>query len=174
MHGDVTSDLDRHIQEALAVDPSPEFNARVRMRLAEEPAPARLSAAWLTCGATAFAVVVVLSVLVPGRREVAPPAADVVLPLPVSNAAVAEPAMPPEPQRAVVEPPRPVHRRSAAPPIVLVPTAEREAFRRFLEAVADNRLIVPPPAVPPADAPLSVAEITIEPVVIQPIEPVGE
>jgi len=45
--GDMTDDLlDRDIARALAVDPSPEFLARVRAQVAEEPAPADWRISW--------------------------------------------------------------------------------------------------------------------------------
>ena len=59
MRDEVITDLDRQIQEALAVDPSPEFLARVRIRLAEEPRRYRVGIGWLLSGATGLTVVAV-------------------------------------------------------------------------------------------------------------------
>src|SRR5207245_7085065 len=55
--------LDREIARALAVDRSPEFAARVRQRIAGEPAPAGWRAAWIfAAGALAAGAVVLLVV----------------------------------------------------------------------------------------------------------------
>jgi hypothetical protein len=56
--------LDRELTAALAVDPSPEFVARVRARIAREPAPSswRMPRMTLAAGALAVVVVAVVSV----------------------------------------------------------------------------------------------------------------
>ena len=63
--------LEREIERALAVDPSPEFVARVRTRIAEEPSRVSRGFGWLFAGVTAAAVaagVVALVMLRPDRR----------------------------------------------------------------------------------------------------------
>jgi hypothetical protein len=57
--------LEREIERALAVDPSPEFLVRVRARIADEPAPASRGFGWLFAGVAtaATAAVLVLAVL---------------------------------------------------------------------------------------------------------------
>jgi len=63
--------LEREIERALAVDPSPEFLVRVRARIADEPAPASRGFGWLFAGVAATAVaasVVALVVLRPEQR----------------------------------------------------------------------------------------------------------
>jgi hypothetical protein len=57
---------------------------------------------------------------------------------------------------------------------VLVPPSEREALRRFLQAVAENRLTYVVLAETPEDAPLSVPDLTIDPIVIEPIDAADE
>ena len=62
----VTNDaLDREIEHLLAVDPSPEFLAKVRARLDAEPAPAAWRFRWrpVAAGATAVAVLVLAVVV---------------------------------------------------------------------------------------------------------------
>jgi hypothetical protein len=49
-------DVDRELAAALAVDPSPEFLARVRMRIAAEPEPPAWRVSWLVAVAGACAV----------------------------------------------------------------------------------------------------------------------
>ena len=57
--------LDREIAQALAVDPSPEFVARVRQRVAAEPAPPTWRWTWvvMTSGALAAAAAVMLLIV---------------------------------------------------------------------------------------------------------------
>ena len=50
--------VDRELQAALGVDPSPEFVARVRMRIASEPPPRRWGVAWIAVAAAAAAIVI--------------------------------------------------------------------------------------------------------------------
>jgi hypothetical protein len=54
--------LEREIEAALAVDPSPDFVARVRMRVAAEPHPARRWMPWPWIAAAAAAAVLVIAV----------------------------------------------------------------------------------------------------------------
>ena len=59
--------IEREIAQALAVEPSPEFLARVRMRVASEPVPRR---AWwmpVLVGATAIAAAVTFALVAPWR-----------------------------------------------------------------------------------------------------------
>jgi len=171
MSDEVMTDLDRQIQEALAVDPSPDFQARVRIRLSEEPPRYRVGIGWLVYGAIGLAALAVLAVFVATRDEVAFRAADPIGPA-VHTAAAPEPIAVPATEGPAAGRLTGVTRRHAAD-TVLVPAAEREAFRRFLRTVAENGLAY---SVPDAseDAPLSVAEITIEPIVIAPIDTSAE
>ena len=59
--------LDRELAAALAVDPSPEFVARVRARIANEPAPPSWRIPRLILAAGTLAVVIGLSALVAPR-----------------------------------------------------------------------------------------------------------
>ena len=172
MRDEVTTDVDREIQRLLAVDPSPEFQARVRIRLSEEPQRFRLGIGWLVSGATALAAVAVLAVFVSSRDDVAPRAPDPVAPA-VQAAAAAEPAPPPAVEQAVAfAPPAPI--RGTRAETVLVPAAEREAFRRFVRAATENGLAYVVPREALDDAPLGVPEITIDPIVIAPIDTTAE
>ena len=171
MSDEVMTDLDRQIEEALAVDPSPDFQARVRIRLSEEPQRYRLERAWLMYGVVGFAALAVLAVFVATRDEVAFRAADPVAPAPHA-AAVSDPIPAPATEGPSAGQLPAVTRHDAAE-TVLVPAAEREAFRRFLRTVAENGFAY---SVPNAseDAPLTLADITIEPIVIAPIDTSAE
>jgi hypothetical protein len=59
--------LEREIEGLLAVDPSPEFLARVRTRLAEEPAPSRWHFRWLLLLVPAAAAILAMIVLLPAQ-----------------------------------------------------------------------------------------------------------
>jgi len=61
------SAIEREIARALAVDPSPEFVARVRMRIASEPPPRRTWWMPVLVGATAIAAAVTIVLVAPWR-----------------------------------------------------------------------------------------------------------
>ena len=63
--------IDGELRRALAVDPSPEFLARVRTRIAEAPAPAGRRIPWIAV-APLLAVAALLAVVAIVRRPVAP------------------------------------------------------------------------------------------------------
>jgi len=55
--------IDQDIRDALRVDPSPEFLARVRTRLANEPAPSRWRWSWTFAAGSALAAAVIVAVI---------------------------------------------------------------------------------------------------------------
>ncbi len=61
--------IDDEIKDALNVDPSPEFLARVRTRIANEPAPPAWRGSWTLAAAGAMAAVVVVAVIVSRPRS---------------------------------------------------------------------------------------------------------
>jgi len=61
--------LDRELTAALAVEPSPEFVARVRARIAQEPAPKFWRMPRMLMAGAAMAVVVVVAVAIPRIDE---------------------------------------------------------------------------------------------------------
>jgi hypothetical protein len=73
------ADVDRELAQALAVDPSPEFVARVRMRIASDPAPRSAFGTWLTAAVAGTAVVIVATVLLTRSGLVEPPVATTTL-----------------------------------------------------------------------------------------------
>jgi hypothetical protein len=172
MRDEMITHVDREIQEALAVDPSPDFQARVRIRLSEEPQRHRLGMGRLVSGVVALAAVAGLALFVSSRDEVGPRVAEPVAP-PAQSAAAPEPAPPPAIEQPVAGPlPRPI--RVDAAEAVLVPAAEREAFRRFLRTVTENGLPYAVALDAQDDAPLNVSAITIDPIVIAPIDSTAE
>jgi hypothetical protein len=77
--------LNRELDAAVNVDPSPEFLARVRTRIAAEPAPSRWRPSWLMVPVAATAVVL-LAVLAGERTPYSEPAAPVAASLPAPGA----------------------------------------------------------------------------------------
>jgi cytochrome c' len=66
-------DIDRALGAALAVEPSPEFLARVRMRIASEPEPSGWRLPWmLAAGACTIAVAVAITVMQTSHPALAP------------------------------------------------------------------------------------------------------
>ena len=61
--------IDRVLREALDVSPSPEFLARVRMRIANDPAPRSAWTTWMPAmvGAAVIAAAVMIAVVAPWR-----------------------------------------------------------------------------------------------------------
>lgn len=87
MHGDRSADtltesvFDREIKAALAVDPSPEFVARVHARIAIERVPVMTwNRLWAFVAAGAMAVVIVTAVVVSRSNQKPSPSADPALP----------------------------------------------------------------------------------------------
>jgi len=65
--------IDDELRQALTVDPSPEFVARVRTRIAAEPAPARWGFWWVAIGGIGVLAVIVVAVVAPRRTIVTEP-----------------------------------------------------------------------------------------------------
>ena len=79
--------LDREIEVALAVKPSPEFQARVRTRIAIEPAPSSWRLPWFVAAAGAMAALIAIAIVVSRPREVSPVFAADRMPLPARTVA---------------------------------------------------------------------------------------
>ena len=186
--------IDREIQAALVVDPSPEFLARVRTRIATEPARATLWLSWNFVAAVALATAIVAAAVVsrPDRKAMpvaqAPRAEDIRLPPPT---AIEQPGHAPAPipvasgpstssgpSRA---PSRNGMRRKAArvraEPELLLDPAETRALRRLIAGTREGTLDLSPSLqattptgmdLPPIDA------IAIAPLTIDPLTPSGE
>jgi cytochrome c556 len=66
-------DIDRALATALAVEPSPEFLARVRMRIAREPEPSDCRFSWVyAAGACTIAIVIAVTVMQMNHPELSP------------------------------------------------------------------------------------------------------
>ena len=185
--------IDEEIHKALNVDPSPEFVARVRMRVAREPAPSAWRWAWTLAAAGAMAAAIAIAVVVSrpwGPRDAAqvfPPAHAADLVLRARSA--------PTVQERVAQAPRPAHAglkpratraaeafarqrsASAAEPEILIDPREGFALRRLLAGVRAGRVDLA--AVANASAPAimelpAIQAIEIPAITIDPITPSGE
>jgi hypothetical protein len=76
------SEIDDALSAALAVEPSTEFLARVRTRIASEPEPSRWGYPWTLAAAGAMALAFASAVAVLQMNQAMPPAEAVLAPLP--------------------------------------------------------------------------------------------
>ncbi|HEY7169571.1 MAG TPA: hypothetical protein VH417_01920 [Vicinamibacterales bacterium] len=171
--------VERTLRAALRVEPSPEFVARVRTRIAEEPVPGGWTLRWITALAAAAAVILAIAFVASrSARPQAPGVARTSLP-PVT--AAPGPAMPSEPSRT--PPIEPVQTPAARPPVRSVAprprvprTDEEQALREFLNAVdrgaitlaispvarsgEDRATTIPDLAI----APISISDLAVDPI----------
>lgn len=168
--------VERSLRAALRVEPSPEFLARVRTRMAEGPAPSGWTLS--SIAALAGAVAVILMAAIVASRATRPPA------MPVATIA-GQPAPPAGPaadvelsRTPVLEPlPEPVERHVKPGPRPRAPrTDEGQALRDVLKAVDRGAIALPlPPVVRAGDdrsttiPNLAIAPISISAVVVEPI-----
>ena len=162
-------DLDREIEAALAVDPSPEFVARVRTRIASERPPSASWLLWTLAIAGALASAVTLAVTLPRPKAVARPER-------VAERAASAGARPTPPAAAVARTTAEAARRekdgasasrrtggptawahretvASAEPEVLIDAREARAIRAFIDRARHGQLELaqllsaPPPQV---------------------------
>ena len=163
------STLDRELQALLTVDPSPEFMARIRVAVAQQPARTFLRG-WLVASVAAAAAVIVAGISLSIGRESrlvddAPPivthsGANIELP--------AAPArLPEQPDGPIAS--RPLRLRQTQPPVVLVWHEETEAFQELVNDIAKGRFEVGDGPVLPQQTGV-VRNVAIPPIVFDPIE----
>jgi hypothetical protein len=171
--------LDRELASLLSIEPSPEFRARIRVRIAREPA----LSAWFPRWRVVIAGAVVLSMAIAmavgrgaltsrARRDVAPPAS-----------ASAAPAVPGSDDRRTVSrryagaapgasgratAPGPLQQKAAE---VLVADSEVRGLRQLAAIVAEGRVHFVFANEPVLDASMEpVRDIVVAPIAIAPIE----
>ena len=180
------SQLDRELESALGVEPSPEFLARVRTRVAAEPRGELWRLAirrWSFEPLAGVAVIgIVLAVVVPwlmrdGEAEKTAPIVAAVTGTPV-EADGSAPAFREGGQVGVTTtvPTRSVSRiqkRRRGMPEVLISQDDRRAFDALLIAVAENRLPVRPTPVEEAGSALALAPLQIQQLRIEPLQLTG-
>lgn len=175
--------IEEGIREALDVDPSPEFMARVRTRIATGPAPSPWRRSWTIAAAAALAVTVVIAFTVsrPQRTTVsAPDVAQAFRPAqsaPEPRESTRRSETPVAQQRAQAQR-RPRLSRPAQPDSreaeVLLDATETRALRNLIAGVRDGRVDLAAvhrsvPLAPMEPAP--VVDIDIAPIAIEPIAP---
>jgi hypothetical protein len=193
--------IDQEIREALNVDPSPEFLARVRAGIAREPAPSMWRWSWGLAAACALGAAVVGAIVLTQAREKAhvPPVTQT-----AEHATSAPATAMPEAQsmpkkrsaEAFARPTRPratsavsgfsrstrlraALRFSQGPtvaqkPDVLLDPAEQAALRRLIAGVRDGRIDLAAARQDPTRAPMDldpIVEIVIAPIAIDPLAP---
>jgi hypothetical protein len=165
--------LEREIEDLLAVDPSPEFVAKVRQRIAAEASPPLRWLSWrhATAG-VGLAAVVGAALLWPSAGPVAPRDGEAIAPIirqpstPTNDASVAPVASDASPRRASAAP-----NRQALPP-VLIQRDEARAMKLLLTRVREGTLPDMAEALAAVDA-TGPEWIAIHPVVIEPIATEG-
>jgi hypothetical protein len=176
--------LERELERALAVDPSPAFVARVRMQIAEEPLPSPRRFGWrfaATAGMAAAASAAALFVaLRPGQRVEPAVARLSARPLaaPLSAFVPTSPRLGHERRTTNVERPtaNDAHRTTNDERLWQEPlfdTRETIALQRLIAGVREARVDLTP-LTNGAPMPLpSLDDLVIPPIAIQPLDPGG-
>jgi hypothetical protein len=170
--------LEREIESLVASDPSPEFLARVRTRVAQEPAPGGWRLSWMVTIAGAVAAVIVAVIVWPSSEPVATPGAPAREPLVAEvprSAPQPAPALPavrdPNARPRVVNPAARTDLIELNLPDVLVAANEVKAFASFVASIRQGTFDVVVPAAPDLNEPLEIKELPeLPPVVVEPIE----
>jgi hypothetical protein len=171
--------IDDEIKDALNVDPSPAFLARVRTRVANEPAPSGWRRSWTFAAAGAMAAALVVSVIV-SRPAQPRPAESFVAVGPKVPALRAEAVTAPA-SRSAKAFARPVSgfSQTVSPhqPEILLDPAETRALRALVDGVRAGRIDLAAaqrstPAEPMVLAPIGDLEIRV--MTIDPLTPAGE
>jgi hypothetical protein len=169
--------LEREIGSMLAVEPSPEFLARVRTRVMQEPAPGGWRLSWMLA-MTSAVVAVAVAVVVWPRADVMPSSASLERP---RVAELTEPAVP-----ATAPVVAPVRTRQAARTAVAMPVTVRtieidlpevvlgenevKAYSALVVSIRESRFAAAVPAMPSPDTPVEIKELPpVEPLEIEPI-----
>jgi hypothetical protein len=180
--------IDRGLASLVSEEPSGDFAAHVRHRIAENAsAPHPWFAGWMPVTAAALALVVLVGVLAIGRPPRPPQSAGVTPPAPVAPTEKARAAAPPNAVRTAAPPsvargPRPPHEGQMAAnrePEVLVPRGEMAAVMRLYDASwngqADGASLMAA-AIPTSESlkPLTTPELKISPLVIERLDEEGK
>jgi hypothetical protein len=180
--------IDDDIKDALNVDPSPEFVARVRARVANEPEPSAWRWSWTVAATAALAAAIIVAIVLrpapqpqvaqglsPAEAAASDNAApDVAQAVPLAAPATASPvgrAFGPATPAAEA-----FARRASSEPEILLDPAETRALRALIAGVRDGRVDLTPlqaAAVPTAMELEPVADIVIAPITLEPIAPLS-
>lgn len=183
------SQLDRDIESALRIEPSPEFLARARARIAAEPQPSPWRLAFRRIAMEPLWGVaiagIVLAIVVPQWIRDGKPTVTVTDRRPVERAPISdgsdigEAAIGRGMGRvgvSAIVPPRSVsriQRLRRGTPEVLTSQDDRRAFDALLVAVAENRLPVRTTPVEAAESSLAIVPLQIQQLSIEPLQLTG-
>ena len=179
-HREIDASLDREIESLLAAEPSAEFVARVRTRVAQEPDPHQWRTTWMLTVAGAVTVVIVTVIAWPSRETAGPKGpAPRVQEQPIVARATESVAVPPPVQgvrrqpavtRVVALAESPARALDIDLPEVVLGENEVKAYTALVASIRQSRFDVAVPAAPDLDAPLEIKEQPpIEPIEIEPI-----
>jgi hypothetical protein len=178
-HEQIDASLDREIASMLASEPSPEFLARVRARVAEEPEPRGWRAPWMFAVAGAV-VAVIVAVLAWPERGITPPNDASIEQSEIVETAEATPRPPipsapverelPTAVKAVVSAAQPERPIDIDLPEVVIADNEVQTFAALVTSIRQRRFDAAVPAAPNPDTPLEIKELPpVEPLEIEPI-----
>ena len=186
------SEIDGALSAALAVEPSAEFVARVRTRIASEPEPSGWRYPWTLAAAGAMALAFASAVAVLQMNQAMPPAEAVLAPLPSRALAFASLSLVPGmgmvssvgsgflSAEALAKAVSRIRRRVVSPtlraepeviPEVIIDAGEAAALRRLFSSVSEGRIELTMAAeAPQVNAALTVLNpIEIAPIVVEPL-----
>jgi hypothetical protein len=177
---DDDAELDRELRAALRINPSPEFLARVRGRLADGPPPRRWNGSPLFgLGAAAAAAMIVASLALRHQMSAVAPAGENRSAAVVNHLAVPGPLQPPAivttptvpaPRRSVPRVPATALGQDSA---IILSTVEGRAIRALIDAARAGAIAMTPLIVDDrSDQPIQdllVPPITVQPVTIEPL-----
>lgn len=154
-------DIDRDLSQLLAVEPSPEFTAKVRARIQQEPATMFGWRLWTLASVAAVATIVIGVLMVARKAPYEPPAVPV-------HADLRLPAEAPQPRTLVTERPGTVQQaprpaRTLEPEVLIDPAVARAVRRLAMEQPVF-------PEVPPEP---SLAPVVLEPLRVPDVSEVG-
>jgi len=162
--------LDREIESLLATEPSPEFVARVRARVATEPDPGRWRPSFIFATAGAVVVVIVAVIAWPSREPAPAGPKGPALQVQIAPAPVQSIHRQPATLRIVAvaaSPDRPI---DIDLPDVVIAENEVKAYTTLVSSIRRSRFDVAVPAAPDPNTPLEIKELpAVEPIEIEPI-----
>jgi hypothetical protein len=130
--------LRHEIEKAFAVEPSPQFLARVRRHIASERRTRGRRLPWIAPSLGIAAVIVAVILVLPSRHETPSPSSAGIQPG-VPDVPTLPPKEAHEPVARAVKP-QVVHTLRRSEPEVLIDPREAAAFRNFLEDVHEKKI----------------------------------
>jgi hypothetical protein len=169
--------LDREVAQALAVDPSPEFVARIRQRVASGPAPIAWRAAWTVYAGALAAAAMVLVLALRGTPPAMTPLSGRAVPavgrMPYVARAMSHSADRGAIRSASARVPRLAKNPRQSDPEIIIDVREANALRALIAGASHERVDVAPLVTLAAKAAalLQSPEIVVSPITIEPLAP---